>query len=521
MMDWQRGYVSDLAYLTTFCDATAPSHLRAVQLLSGQDPGPADAPFRCLEIGAGSGIGLSIIAAANPCSEFVALDYHPGQVATGRRFARASGLDNFTIVEGDLVDAAPSALREFGQFAYIICHGVYSWVDDRVRDAIVTIIRQCAAPGALVFFGYNSLPGWTLIGPMQKLIAEYAALEGGRSVDRLAQAVAFMRQMSALDAKFIDLAQIPVLGGKRLNEIDDPQPELLRYLAHEYLTENWRPAYHQDVARTLATAKLSFVNSTTISDMFLDMTVKAEQQDFLKSFPAGPFREQLKDYFSPSMYRRDVFVRGPTPISESERSRLLDQETLTLVAPADKFNYKLACRAGEASLPHKPYTIVLEMLAKGPATIGEVRARLRENGLELQAEELFGIMIASAFAAPLACPQAQAGERIRQFNATLADFALRDATAHHLALAAVKLGNGLPATRADFIFYRSIVQGAGATDTETIVRHAIDEFDRYGDRLIEDGQPVVNADRHAELVRAHVENTLTGKIRIWRETGAI
>jgi hypothetical protein len=356
---------------------------------------------------------------------------------------------------------------------------------------------------------------------MQKLIAEYAWLEQGRSDDRLRDAVGFLRSLASLDAKFIDLSQIPLLSNKRLDSTDELLPESLRYLAHEYLTENWRPAYHQDVASALAAAKLSFVNSATVSNLFLDMTVTKDQQEYLKSFPAGPFREQIKDFFSPSMYRRDVFVRGPAPISESDRSRRIDGETLALTAPPEKFTFKLDCRIGEASLPRAPYEIIVDTLWSGPTSVGALREILRAKGHDLGAEEVFGVMLASNCAAPLGDPRATADDAVRRFNETIADFALRDATAHQLPLAAIRMQNGLPASRADFILYRTLSKTSGEYDSDRILDRASDEFASYGDRLIEDGQPVEDMDRHRGLLRQFVEKALPTKVRIWKEIGAI
>src|SRR5262249_43524222 len=50
------------------------------------------------------------------------------------------------------VDAA------FGQFDYIIAHGVYSWVPPDVRAKMLTIFKQNLAPQGICYVSYNAHP---------------------------------------------------------------------------------------------------------------------------------------------------------------------------------------------------------------------------------------------------------------------------------------------------------------------------------------------------------------------------
>ncbi|MGJ6123592.1 class I SAM-dependent methyltransferase [Mycolicibacterium sp. Y3] len=91
--------------------ATSPDHLAAVAHLFGVDPPPV-AGARVLEIAAAA-------------------------------------------------DLLPSAadLAALGQFDFVICHGVYSGVPARMRDALLATIRTALAPQGVAFVSYHLQPG--------------------------------------------------------------------------------------------------------------------------------------------------------------------------------------------------------------------------------------------------------------------------------------------------------------------------------------------------------------------------
>ena len=70
---------------------------------------------------------------------------------------RALGLDNVELINGDI---AHVDLTSLGQFDFIICHGVYSWVPECVQAAILTACRTLLAATGVAYVSYNAYPGW-------------------------------------------------------------------------------------------------------------------------------------------------------------------------------------------------------------------------------------------------------------------------------------------------------------------------------------------------------------------------
>ncbi|MCV7175320.1 methyltransferase regulatory domain-containing protein [Mycolicibacterium sphagni] len=136
---------------------SAPGHLAVTGYLLGLDGVPDVATARVLEIGCATGSNLVPFAAFHPDARVVGIDLSPVQIEIGRQCVRDLGLTNLDLRVGDVtqIDTA-----EFGEFDYIICHGVYSWVPTTVADAILAIIRQLLAPNGIAYLSYNVYPGW-------------------------------------------------------------------------------------------------------------------------------------------------------------------------------------------------------------------------------------------------------------------------------------------------------------------------------------------------------------------------
>lgn len=131
-----------------------PDRLAALGLLYGLDPCPLDR-CRILEIGCGDGGNLIPIAAVLPESRCEGIDASSTAIRRGREYAERCGLRNVALRCVQLPDAAAVT----GEFDYILCHGVFSWVPEPVREAILRICCAHLAPKGLAVVSYNALPG--------------------------------------------------------------------------------------------------------------------------------------------------------------------------------------------------------------------------------------------------------------------------------------------------------------------------------------------------------------------------
>src|SRR5262249_12745352 len=162
--------------------ATHPDCLATLAVLLGMKPAPVDR-CRVLEVGCATGGNLIPLAQALPQSTFVGFDLAPRQIEQGRRVAAAAGLGNIDLRPVGILDVDQSV----GQFDYILCHGVYSWVGPDVRDAILRLCRDRLAPQGVAYVSYNTYPGWHLRAPIRDLMRYHVRDIPGRQ-DQIAQA---------------------------------------------------------------------------------------------------------------------------------------------------------------------------------------------------------------------------------------------------------------------------------------------------------------------------------------------
>ena len=151
----------DIPYPRLAFSYTHPSHLATVGRLLGLRPAAVDR-CRVLELGCASGANLVPMAYALPGSEFVGIDLSERQIAEGRKFVAALGLKNVVVEQMDICQAAEALADRFQSFDYIIAHGIYSWVPNLVKEALLAACRRLLAPQGIAYVSYSCYPGCQL-----------------------------------------------------------------------------------------------------------------------------------------------------------------------------------------------------------------------------------------------------------------------------------------------------------------------------------------------------------------------
>ncbi len=132
-----------------------PDRMATLATLMGLEPAPLER-CRVLELGCASGGNILPAAYALPESSWVGIDYSPRQIEAGRAAVAYLGLENVTLECMNILDVTP----EFGEFDYIIAHGVYAWVPADVRDNLLSLCKKNLAPNGVAYVSYNTYPGW-------------------------------------------------------------------------------------------------------------------------------------------------------------------------------------------------------------------------------------------------------------------------------------------------------------------------------------------------------------------------
>lgn len=220
---------------------TGPEHMAICALLAG-GPCPPVERFRYLELGCADGGNLLPLAFHHPESFFVGIDSSEAEVQAARELAQAIGITNVRFEVAD-VRAIPKSGDLDGPFDYIVAHGIYSWVPEDARAAILDCARERLTLDGLAYVSYNVCPGWKVRGVVRDLAVRAAAAET-EPHRRLTLARAAAQRL--LDVVADD-------GGRA-----EPWPRLLRhelekmlgsrpaYVLHEYLADHNQPFYFHE-----------------------------------------------------------------------------------------------------------------------------------------------------------------------------------------------------------------------------------------------------------------------------------
>jgi SAM-dependent methyltransferase len=504
--DWTYGYVSDVEYTSEFFRELAPGLLSFAALLKGVPAPSQDQPFAYMELGCGQGLSANVLAATNPHARFYANDFNPTHVLNARTFARDAGIDNLTFLEKSFAELAELDLPDFD---FITLHGVYSWVSEENRALIVDFIRRKLRSGGIIYVSYNCLPGWTAVAPLRRLMVEYSDHLSGATPDRISKAVEFAAKLEQAGAKYFAAnAIVP----SQLDQIRKLDPQ---YLAHEYFNRDWALLYHSDVVEDMAKAKLSYVGSADMVEQFDEFMVPPMARTIVADIVEPALRETVKDFINNQQFRRDVFARGTGRMSGPVKAEAWDAKRVALIRRRDDCVLKVKVPVGEADLSENLYAPILDSLAEGPRTIGELMAEREIKGLNTKLVlNVIGIMVSLAYVSP-ALPEAGEEERRARsdtFNSAVLARTLKGSNTP--CLASPVLGTGIEADIFDHLFLAALKNEESNPEI-----FAWNGLCQRNERLVKNGKALVSPEENLAELRARAESFRVNRLPILKQLG--
>ncbi len=367
MAGWDDGYVSDVVYTSNFHRETTPTWLAAAALLLGHRPPDLARPFHYADLGCGHGLTAIVVAATFPHAEVWGFDFNPAHVESARELASRAGLGNVRFQETSFKELTLMPASALPEFEFIAAHGILSWVSRENQQHVVDMIGQRLRAGGLAYLSYNVATGWGALPPVRALMRMLTLSAGDRS-DRSASGVLdYLATMKQAGAAFF--AANPSLE-QRLKEISEQDP---RYIAHEFLNQDWHPMMFADVARPMAAAKCDYIGSATLAENVDVVSVPRGMMGLIAQAPDLTLRETVRDFATAQAFRRDIYRRGVAPIPAPEHLRMLDALPLEWLGQAVGNPISLPTPLGILSGLPEIYEPLAAMLRSRTCTIGEIR----------------------------------------------------------------------------------------------------------------------------------------------------
>ena len=257
-------------------------------------PPPIDR-CRVLELGCASGGNLIPLAFAFPRSEFVGLDYSRHQVDDAQATIGALGVDNIRIECASILDVT----HDWGKFDYILCHGVFSWVDADVQDKILAIARDNLADDGVAYVSYNTYPGWHL-RDMVRHMMRYHASQFAEPDEQVQQARALLAFLASASRQSDAYGQMLRGEAVRLGGAPDA------YLYHEHLERTNTPLYFHEFIARAARFDLQYLSEAVVSDMLTTHLGPEVSETLERISPDILHLEQYLDFVRNRQFRQTL-----------------------------------------------------------------------------------------------------------------------------------------------------------------------------------------------------------------------
>jgi methyltransferase-like protein len=260
---------------------------------------PTD-PDKCrvLEIGCGDGGNLIPMACDFPESTYLGLDLSPVQIAIGQKLIDSLGLDNIRLEARSILDCGSGD----GRFDYIICHGVYSWVPDRVKEKILEVCKKNLAAQGIAYISYNVLPGWQFNQCIREmLLYRTRGIENPRKRTEAALDLLEAVTVANAESKRVHAVQFRFFE-KNLKSF----PDVHSYLLHDYMAANNDPFYFNEFANAVHAHGLQYICDADQADFELD-AISPKAAEKIEALAENRLAtEQYIDFFNNTVFRRSL-----------------------------------------------------------------------------------------------------------------------------------------------------------------------------------------------------------------------
>jgi SAM-dependent methyltransferase len=355
MVTQGHGYVTDIPYTRGFFRELAPAWLDFTATLAGTAPPAREDGFAWCELGCGQGVTTVMLAATHPRGRFVGIDLLPEHIDHARRFAAETDVKNVEFLAADFSDDHLGLT----DFDYIVAHGVYSWVDAAVQQALRRFIARRLRPKGLVYLSYNAMPGWAADLPFQRLLYAFGRAAPGDSPARFAAALAQLRRVLACGAATLKASPI----ASRFDELTAGLPAA--YLAHEYMGAHWQPLFVSEVRAAMAEIGLTPAGSANLIDNFDRFVLRRGEIEMLEGIEDADLRELARDFVLNARFRRDVYSRDGDRLDDDAQHARLLATRYALAGPAGAVEYVTQTNAGKLSFDNPIARKIIAALATG------------------------------------------------------------------------------------------------------------------------------------------------------------
>ena len=509
-IQWTDGYQTTVNYTYGYYKDLSPNYQKFCLLLNGVDcPNNNESHVHC-ELGFGQGVSLNIHTASN-FGTFYGTDFNPAHAAHANTLAEQSHADHY--FHDDSFEELLN--RDLPQFNSISLHGIWSWISHENQHIILKFIKKYLKPNGIVYISYNCVTGWAANMPIRELFHSHFKFNSTSTnpIQNVVDALEFSEQLLNQNPNFAKR------NPNALQKVKDLKKQNPNYLIHEYLNQDWQCFSFQQVVKTLEDIKLSYAGSTDLNTQLNNINFSEQHQNFLNAIEHPVFKEQCRDYFTNTQFRKDLFVRGLNKLTPLQTQQRLRQIPFTLLISPDSFPKTINGYLGEFNLIqsiYEPIGNAFKSRNYEPLTIAD----LEKLHPEINYSQILNALVILCHLGLAQPYQEKPDDKIIKQCQNINLYLLEQATfqANYQVLACAHTGIGIPADHFTQLFYRAHFVD-GLKTAKQFAEYVLDVINRLNWVVLDnDGNQVRDKLESIKIITKKAKTFLDGdKIKIAKQ----
>lgn len=313
----------DVPYESHAFPRTHPRHLSTIAKVFGLET-PDFRKSRILELGCAAGGNIVPIALQYPDSEVYGIDLSNVQIEQGQKIIEELGLKNIKLEAKSISDIS----KADGEFDYIICHGVWSWVPESVQADIFRIASENLSKNGVAYISYNTMPGWSMVRSLREMMLYHT-----RRFEDAATKVLQARTLLQFLLEAQPEQDTPYKQALK-SELDILKNQPDHYLLHEHLEDFNRQVYFHEFMDMAAKENLQYVGDVVLESMFTG-NLSGEAAEKLRSVGNIILSEQYMDFIRNRRFRSSILCHADVPLTRKLNAESIMDFKLTTILKSD------------------------------------------------------------------------------------------------------------------------------------------------------------------------------------------
>ena len=272
--------------------------------------------FHVVELGCGDGTNLITLAFRYQQATFIGIDVCETAINHALNIVDKLGLDN---IHFECKDVRNLDSSEVNRSDFVLVHGLYSWVPENTRSAILSFCAENLKPNGLAYISYNAQPGWSTRALVRETLLRSRQVQEAAVEDKGYVAIQVAQQLLE-DLPSRDYASAVLL----VDELERVVHGAPWYVFHEYLAEFNEGFWLRDFVEKARSFGLEYVADAQFCRP--EGQVPQSLRDSLAERELDQVeQEEIADLLCNRFFHASILCRADAPRSDLTHREIVDK----------------------------------------------------------------------------------------------------------------------------------------------------------------------------------------------------